>query len=262
MSTEITATTSSSYSAMTQPDLHDAIRKESTKARTKTAEAFDCMVRMGHLLIELKTRAHHGSFMAHAEHATGLPQRSINRYMAIAKDPDGFRNRRRGIPAEEMLTLTKKAPTSHNRIERETKVDTVSTLPATPSPRLPQITIEAEIVEPVKADLEIEDDRPAAPPAGSSKIKYTPEDGLMIQTTARSVMDRILPKDVHFEAAMKAMAKYCGEKIASKKSAPSAIEASEATLAEIVGLLPRLRPAETKELHRVLESRWLKGGTL
>lgn len=146
---------------MTHNDLHEAIRKESTKARTKTNEAFDCMERIGHMLIELKTRFHHGTFMDNAERVTGLPQRSINRYMAIARDPDGFRNRRRGIPAEEMLTLTKKATASNNRIEHETKVDTVSILPAVepPAPRPPtrpaDIVVDAVIVEaPPQAPLE------------------------------------------------------------------------------------------------------------
>jgi hypothetical protein len=44
-------------------------------------------------------------------------------------------------------------------------------------------------------------------------------------------------------------------------AAPSLIETSETTLAEILGLLPRLRPAEITELHRVIESRWMKGGS-
>jgi len=39
--------------------------------------------------------------------------------------------------------------------------------------------------------------------------------------------------------------------------APSLIEASESTLAEILKLLPRLKPEEIAELHRVLESRWM-----
>jgi ParB family chromosome partitioning protein len=43
--------------------------------------------------------------------------------------------------------------------------------------------------------------------------------------------------------------------------APSLIETSEATLAEILALLTRLRPAEITELHRVIESRWLEGGS-
>jgi hypothetical protein len=223
-----TTSSSSSYSGMTQSDLTDAIRKEACKARTKGNEMVDCMERIGHLLIELKTRVDYGNFMDQAERMTGLPQRSINRYMAIARDPDGFRNRRRGIPAEEVITLTKKAPSWFDRIERETKVDTVSILPAVespspaPSPRLPQITVDAVIVErpptataPAQIELETEVE---------TEVQEPPAPAVAAPTAS---------------------------------AAPSMIETSETTLAEILGLLPRLRPVELKQLVTVINTRWL-----
>jgi hypothetical protein len=229
---------------MTHNDLHEAIRKESAKARTKTNEAFDCMVRMGHMLIELKARINRGSFMVHAEHATGLPQRSINRYMAIARDPDGFRNRRRGIPAEEMLTLTKKAPASHNRIEHETKVDTVSILPAveSPSPRLPQITVDAVIVEP-KEPIE----KDALFQAGLDRLQET-----MPPVEFVDLLEMALAKNPEAERLA-----VLEEKV---DSGISKMEAEGTILPTILAMLPRLKPEEITELHRVIESRWMKGG--
>jgi hypothetical protein len=44
---------------------------------------------------------------------------------------------------------------------------------------------------------------------------------------------------------------------ATASAAPSLIEASESTLAQILGLLPRLRPVELKELVTVINTRWL-----
>jgi hypothetical protein len=232
---EIVTTTTSSpvsaYAEMTKDALIDGIRKEACKARTKGNEMVDCMERIGHLLIELKTRVDYGNFMDQAERMTGLPQRSINRYMAIARDPDGFRNRRRGIPAEEVITLTKKAPTWFDRIERETKVDTVSIPSAVespspaPSPRLPRITLEAEIVEPVapatapaQIELETEVDEPPAAP------------------------------------------------VRLKATSPASPSQSAAILVlEIYKLLPKMSEADLKgasasltELVGVIESRWMK----
>ena len=86
--------------------------------------------------------------------------------------------------------------------------------PPAPSPRLQQITLEAEIVEPVA--------QATAPPQA--------------------------PLETTVEAA-------------TASPAPSLIETSEGTLMEILALLPRLRPAEITELHRVIESRWLKPQT-
>jgi hypothetical protein len=257
MSESITTTTSSSVSAyaeMTKNALTDAIRKEACKARTKGNEMVDCMERIGHLLIELKTRVDYGNFMDQAERMTGLPQRSINRYMAIARDPDGFRNRRRGIPAEELMTMTKKAPTWFDRIERETKVDIVSIPsavepPSPPPSRSTVIDVEAEIV------------------VHAPKIE-TPDE--MFQRGLRSLQESMPPvefadlletalaKNPEAERADEPPAPLVAAPTAS--AAPSVIEASESTLAQILGLLPRLRPAEITELHRVIESRWMKGG--
>ena len=94
--------------------------------------------------------------------------------------------------------------------------------PPAPSPRPQQITLEAEIVEPVA--------QATAPPQ------------IEVETTVE-----IEPQDQPAPAV----------------AAPTAslIETSEGTLMEILVLLPRLRPAEITELHRVIESRWLKPQT-
>jgi hypothetical protein len=252
---EIVTTTTSSpvsaYAEMTKDALIDGIRKEACKARTKGNEMVDCMERIGHLLIELKTRVDYGNFMDQAERMTGLPQRSINRYMAIARDPDGFRNRRRGIPAEEVITLTKKAPSWFDRIERETKVDTVSIPsavepPSPPPSRSAVIDVEAEIV------------------VHSQKVE-TPDE--MFQRGLDSLQESMPPvefvdlletalaKNPEAERAEEPPAPAVAAPTAS--AAPSVIETSETTLAQILGLLPRLRPVELKELVTVINTRWL-----
>jgi ParB family chromosome partitioning protein len=91
--------------------------------------------------------------------------------------------------------------------------------PQAPSPQLPQVTLEAEIVE------------PTAPVTAPTQIELE---------TAVETNDVAPP---------------------TASPAPSLIETSEATLAEILALLTRLRPAEITELHRVIESRWLEGGS-
>jgi hypothetical protein len=91
--------------------------------------------------------------------------------------------------------------------------------PQAPSPQLPQVTLEAEIVE------------PTAPVTAPTQIELE---------TAVETNDVAPP---------------------TASPAPSLIETSEATLAEILALLTRLRPAEITELHRVIESQWLEGGS-
>jgi ParB family chromosome partitioning protein len=94
--------------------------------------------------------------------------------------------------------------------------------PQAPSPQLPQVTLEAEIVE------------PTAPVTAPTQIEL------------ETAVERPPAPDVAPPTA---------------SPAPSLIETSEATLAEILGLLKRLRPAEIAELHRVIKSRWLEGGS-
>jgi hypothetical protein len=248
MNEEITTTTSSSVSAyaeMTKDALTDAIRKEACKARTKGNEMVDCMERIGHLLIELKTRVDYGNFMDQAERMTGLPQRSINRYMAIARDPDGFRNRRRGIPAEEVITLTKKAPTWFDRIERETKMDTVS-IPSAVEPPSPPASRSALIV--VYAQKVETPDELFQRGLDSLQESMPPVEFVDLLETA-------LAKNPEAERADEPPALAVAAPTAS--AAPSLIEASESTLAQILGLLPRLRPVELKELVTVINTRWL-----
>jgi hypothetical protein len=205
----------------------------------------DCMERIGHLLIELKTRVDYGNFMDQAERMTGLPQRSINRYMAIARDPDGFRNRRRGIPAEEVITLTKKAPTWFDRIERETKMDTVS-IPSAVEPPSPPASRSALIV--VYAQKVETPDELFQRGLDSLQESMPPVEFVDLLETA-------LAKNPEAERADEPPALAVAAPTAS--AAPSLIEASESTLAQILGLLPRLRPVELKELVTVINTRWL-----
>jgi hypothetical protein len=272
MNEEITTTTSSSVSAyaeMTKDALTDAIRKEACKARTKGNEMVDCMERIGHLLIELKTRVDYGNFMDQAERMTGLPQRSINRYMAIARDPDGFRNRRRGIPAEEVITLTKRAPTWFDRIERETKVDTVS-IPSAVEPPSPPPSRSAVI------DVE------AAFVARSQKVE-TPDE--MFQRGLRSLQESMPPAEYQamLERALEGPATAPAQielettvetevdeppaaPVRLKTMSPASPSQSAAILVlEIYKLLPKMSEGDLKgasasltELVGVIESRWMK----
>jgi hypothetical protein len=244
---------------MTKDALTDAIRKEACKARTKGNEMVDCMERIGHLLIELKTRVDYGNFMDQAERMTGLPQRSINRYMAIARDPDGFRNRRRGIPAEEVITLTKKAPTWFDRIERETKVDTVSILPAVEPPSPPSrpadIVVDAEIVvDTLKAETPDE-----AFQSGLDSLQET-----MPREEFIELLETALAKNPEVERLEEPPAAPVRLKATSPAS-PS--QAAAILILEIYKLLPKMSEEDLKgasasltELVGVIESRWTKGG--
>jgi hypothetical protein len=94
---------------------------------------------------------------------------------------------------------------------------------------------------------------------------HIPSDGLAIGVTAKSVLGRIHANDTEREEALNAVIRYCQDRLPAPlvaaptaSPAPSLIETSESTLAQILGLLPRLRPVEITELHRVIESRWMK----
>ena len=54
-------------------------------------------------------------------------------------------------------------------------------------------------------------------PISSNPGKYIPEDGLAIWATAKSVMERILPQDIHREAALLAAKQYIETRIEKKK---------------------------------------------
>ena len=77
-------------------------------------------------------------------------------------------------------------------------------------------------------------------------------------------MGRIHAKDTEREEALHAVIRYCQDKLPAPavaaptaSVAPSLIETSEVARAEILGLLPRLRPVELKELVTVINTRWL-----
>jgi hypothetical protein len=200
MSESITTTTStavSEYAGMTGEDLILAIKKQAGTVVAKNKEIDHCMKLIGGMLIELKQRYGHGVFLIRATHETGLPPRTIQRYMAMARGP-----------AQKRHVSHLPAPAPRRRPSTEGAIEAVIVEPAAPPPAPAQAPLET----PVEIEVEVEVEEPPAP--------------LVAAPTA--------------------------------SPAPSLIEASESTLAEILELLKRLRPAEITELHRVIESRWMK----
>lgn len=59
------------------------IKTEAAKADKKARETVSSFRKLGELLIELKKRVPHGSFMTEVEKLTGIPHRSATRYMAM-----------------------------------------------------------------------------------------------------------------------------------------------------------------------------------
>ena len=202
MSEEITTTTT----VIELPDLRSRIKAEDSKARSIAKKSLEHVIECGRLLIELKSRVNHGNWR-HEARQLNMSPRTITNYMKIARKGNVAVLGKGVRDALRLLSIAENPPTS-------TPTTPVLPEPPAPSPRLQQITLEAEIVEPVA--------QATAPPQA--------------------------PLETTVEAA-------------TASPAPSLIETSEGTLMEILVLLPRLRPAEITELHRVIESRWLKPQT-
>jgi hypothetical protein len=147
-----------------------------------------------------------------------MSARTISNYMKIARNGNVAVLGKGVRDALRLLSIAENPPPAN---------PTAPALPEppAPSPRLPQVTVDAEIVEPAA---------PATAPAQAP-----------LETKVEIKVDEPPAPLVAAPTA---------------SPAPSLIEASETILAEILGLLPRLRPVEITELHRVLESRWMKGG--
>jgi hypothetical protein len=238
---EIVTTSSSIYAGMKPEDLIEGIKKESSKARTRGQQMIESMRRIGEMLIEMKRRVPHGNFISSASWQTNLPERTIQRYMQMAKGVAPHRtvkDRERGHRKEnlEVLRLTEFLPD-----DGEAKPDTVSVLPApepappAPSPRLPQITLEAEIVE---------------PPATAT-------------APAQAPLEAPLETEVEIKVEEPPAAP-----VRLKTTSPASPSQSAAILVfEIYKLLPKMSEEDLKgasasltELVGVIESRWMKGG--
>jgi hypothetical protein len=254
MSETITTTTStavSAYAGMNPEDLIEGIKKQSRRARSRGLEMIEAMKIAGHMLLELKARTEHGHFQRNASYSTGLHERTIQRYMEMARGVTPLRTvtpRERITGKGDPLPLIK--ATEFLPEDAPPKNDTVSFLPVpvpvpVPSPRLPQITVDAEIVE----AAQLVDDAPPIPEPGVA---------LVYARTASDALNKIPKRDPSRKAAIQMISDWVNQ--ATSSPAPSLIETSESTFGEILGLLPRLKPEEIAELHRVLESRWMKGG--
>jgi hypothetical protein len=140
-------TVGASYQDMTTDVLVEGIKKQSRRALVKGQEMVQAMAATGRMLIELKARNKHGTFLQHAVYATGLNERTIQRYMGMARGTSPMRTlkpRERSLGRKDPLPFIK----ATEFLIEDTKPDTVSLLPE-PSP-VPEV-IEAEIVEPKAA---------------------------------------------------------------------------------------------------------------
>lgn len=113
------------------------IKTEAAKADKKARETVSSFRKLGELLIELKKRVPHGSFMTEVEKLTGIPHRSATRYMAMVSQKPR-RSQLTDKPAEAYLrkcidvkAADKMAKTG--QFENSTR---------------PAVTIDAEVVEP------------------------------------------------------------------------------------------------------------------
>jgi len=200
------------------PDLRSRIKAEDSKARSIAKKSLAHVIECGRLLIELKARVNHGNWKYEARQLNMSP-RTVSNYMKIARNGNVAVLGKGVRDALRLLSIAENPPPAK-------PTTTVLPEPPAPSPRLPQVTLEAEIVE------------PTAPVTAPPQIE--------LETTVETKMDEPPAPLVAAPTA---------------SPAPSLIETSETILAEILGLLPRLRPVEITELHRVLESRWMKPQT-
>jgi hypothetical protein len=227
-----------------------ALAKETNGRATKAAK--QTLVHVGQtgvVLIELKNRLPHGNFMIEVKHHLDIDHRTASNYMLIARHFGNVSNLR-GV-RDALRYISDAARMAKDRESPPPALPTTTVLPEPPaaSPRLPQITLDAEIV------------------VHAQKVE-TPDE--MFQRGLDSLQET-MPREEFIELLETALAKSPeAERLEeppapavaapTASAAPSMIEISETTLAEILGLLPRLRPAEITELHRVIESRWMKGG--
>ncbi len=194
-----------------------ALAKETNSRATKAAK--QTLVHVGQtgvVLIELKNRLPHGTFMLEVKCRTDIDHRTASNYMLIARHFGNVSNLR-GV--RDALRYIHDAATTAKRGGNPPP-------PAAPASRPADIEVEAEIVE-----------RPATATA-------PPQDD--VETTVETTVE-IEPQEPPAPPVAPP----------TPSPAPSLIETSEAAFAEILGLLPRLRPVELKELVTVINTRWL-----
>lgn len=144
------ATSAGEFTSLSRDSLVEAIKKENSKARTKGAEMRRCMERIGCMLIELKTKVPHGNFMATAANLTGIPHRSITRYMEWALRPITSAELKRIDAPEDMMKSAKPAtPPPASKLATVANSTPAESPPASSRPRpSTEGAVDAEIVEP------------------------------------------------------------------------------------------------------------------
>jgi hypothetical protein len=207
------------------------------------------VIECGRLLIELKSRVNHGHWKYEAQQLN-MSARTISNYMKIARNGNVAVLGKGVRDALRLLSIAENPPPAK---------PTTTVLPPSPPPSRPAvIEVESEIVVHAQK-VETPDEmfqrglhslQESMPPA---EYQAMLERALEGPATAPAQIE--LETEVETEV-QEPPAPAVAAPTAS--AAPSMIEDSEATLAQILGLLPRLRPAEITELHRVIESRWMK----
>jgi hypothetical protein len=221
------------------PELRSRIKAEDSKARNIAKKSLAHVIECGRLLIELKSRVNHGHWKYEARQLN-MSARTISNYMRIAANRQQVAVLGEGVrDALELLSIAKSPPPA--------QVEPPAPETQSPPPsRSALIEVEAEIV------------------AHAQKVE-TPDE--MFQRGLDSLQESMPPvefvdllktalaKNPEAERAEEPPAPAVAAPTAS--AAPSVIETSETTLAQILGLLPRLRPVELKELVTVINTRWL-----
>ena len=210
------------------PELVFGIELEFNRAERAADTMLGHAIKCGQMLRAAKERVPHGSWMKWIQDNTSIPHSTATTFMHLAANSQRVGNLGTIRGALKLLADGRKKEPTRQLSESYVPFDGES--PPAPSPRLPQITLEADIVEPVA---------PATAPPQAP-----------LETTVETEVD-IEPEDQPAPAVAPPTA----------SPAPSLIETSEVALTEILALLQRLRPAEITELHRVIESRWMKPQT-
>jgi hypothetical protein len=210
------------------PELRSRIKAEDSKARNIAKKSLAHVIECGRLLIELKARVNHGHWKYEARQLNMSP-RTISNYMKIARNGNVAVLGKGVRDALRLLSIAENPPPP-------------------PSPSRPaDIVVDAEIV--VHAPKVETPDEMFQRGLDSLQESMPPVEFVDLLETA-------LAKNPEAERVDEPPAPAVAPATAS--AAPSMIETSETTLTEILELLKRLRPAEITELHRVIESRWMK----
>jgi len=209
------------------PELRSRIKAEDSKARNIAKKSLAHVIECGLLLIELKARVNHGHWKYEARQLNMSP-RTISNYMKIARNGNVAVLGKGVRDALRLLSIAENPPPAK-------PTTTVLPEPPAPSPRLPQITVDAEIVE------------PAAPATAPAQAPLETKVEIEVETK----VDEPPAAPVRL-----------------KTTSPASPSQSAAILVfEIYKLLPKMSEEDLKgasasltELVGVIESRWTKGG--